>query len=107
MKADLTNATSLQQFFDTYCANLGQLVSLSKSSMFFSPCTNSLLRAQICEARHIDIEALSNKYLGLPALLGADRSDYFQHFIERIIPQINGWTEKQAFLLWYMLCLSS
>jgi hypothetical protein len=95
MKADMTNATSLQQVLDTYCANSGQLVSLSKSSVFFSPCTNSLMRAEICEALHIDTEALSDKYLGLPALVGADRSDCFQHFIERIIQRINGWKEKQ------------
>jgi hypothetical protein len=36
MKADLNNATSLQQVLDTYCANSGQLVSLAKSSIFFS-----------------------------------------------------------------------
>jgi hypothetical protein len=44
---------------------------------------------------HIDTEALSDKYLGLPALVGEDRSDYFKHFIERIIQRINGWKEKQ------------
>jgi hypothetical protein len=52
------------------------------------------MRAKICEALHIDTEALSDKYLGLPALVGADRSDCFQQFIERIIQRINGWKEK-------------
>jgi hypothetical protein len=52
------------------------------------------LRAEICEALHIDTEALSNKYLGLPALVGADKRDYFEHFIKRIIQRINGWKEK-------------
>jgi hypothetical protein len=52
------------------------------------------MRAEICEALHINTEALSDKYLGLPALVGADRSDCFEHFIERIIQQINGWKEK-------------
>jgi hypothetical protein len=94
MKADMNNATSLQQILDTYCANSGQLVSLAKSSIFFSPNTNALLRAEICEALHIDTEALSDKYLGLPAPVGADRSDCFEHFIERIIQRINGWKEK-------------
>jgi hypothetical protein len=94
MKADMNNATSLQQVLDTYCANLGQLVSLSKSSIYFSPNTNVLLRAEICEALNIDTEALSDKYLGLPAIVGADRSDCFEHFIERIIQCINGWKEK-------------
>jgi hypothetical protein len=53
MKADMNNATSLQQVLDTYCANSGQLVSLAKSSIFFSPNTNTLARAEICEALHI------------------------------------------------------
>jgi hypothetical protein len=94
MKAETNNATSLQRVLDTYCANSGQLVSLAKSSIFFSPNTNALLRAEVCEALHIDTEALSDKYLGLPALVGADRSDCFEHFIERIIQRINGWKEK-------------
>jgi hypothetical protein len=94
MKADMNNATSLQQVLDTYCANSGQMVSLAKSSIFFSPNTNVLVRAEICETLHIVSEALSDKYLGLPALVGADKSDYFDHFIDRIIQKINGWKEK-------------
>jgi hypothetical protein len=85
MKADMNNATSLQRVLDMYCANSGQLVSLSKSSIFFSPNTNVLLRSEICETLHIDTEALSDKYLGLPAIVGLDRSDSFEHLIERII----------------------
>jgi hypothetical protein len=52
------------------------------------------MRAEICVELHIDTEALSDKYLGLPALVGADRSDSFENFIERIIKRINGWKEK-------------
>jgi hypothetical protein len=70
-------------------------VSLAKSSIYFSPNTNVLVRAEICETLHINTEALSDKYLGLPALVGADRSDCFIHFVERIIQRINGWKEKQ------------
>jgi hypothetical protein len=87
----MNNATSLQRVLDTYCANSGQLVCLAKSSIFFSPNSNALLRAKICDTLHIDTEALSDKYLGLPALVGADRSDCFEHFIERIIQRTNGW----------------
>jgi hypothetical protein len=94
MKADMNNATSLQLVLDTCCANSGQLVSLAKSSTFFSPNTHVLVRSDICEILHIDTEALSDKYLGLPAIIGADRSDCFLHFVERIIQRINGWKEK-------------
>jgi hypothetical protein len=95
MRADMTNATSLQQVLDTYCANSGQMVSLAKSSVFFSPNTHAILRSEICEALHIDTEALLDKYLGLHVLVSADRSDCFKHFIEIIIQRINGWKEMQ------------
>jgi hypothetical protein len=69
-------------------------VSSAKSSIFFSLNTHVLVREEICETLHIDTEALSDKYLGLPAIVGADRSDCFLHFVERIIERINGWKEK-------------
>ena len=84
MWANMLNATSLQQVLDAYCASSGQMVSLAKSSIFFSPNTSVVSKAEICEILHIDTEALSDKYLGLPALVGADRSDCFRHFVERI-----------------------
>jgi hypothetical protein len=36
MKADVLNAASLQQVLDTYCRSSGQMVSLAKSSIYFS-----------------------------------------------------------------------
>jgi hypothetical protein len=48
MKADMTNATSLQHVLDTYCANLGQLVSLAKSSIYFPP-----IPMWLCELRFV------------------------------------------------------
>lgn len=58
-----------------YCANSIQLVSLSKSSVFFSTNTSVVSRAEICPQLHIDTEILSYKYLGLPSLVEVDRSD--------------------------------
>jgi hypothetical protein len=60
----------------------------------FPPNTNALIIAEICETLHINTKTLSDKYLGLPALVGADRSGHFKHFIEKIIQRINGWKEK-------------
>jgi hypothetical protein len=53
------------------------------------------MRGEICEAPHINNEALPDKYLGLAATIGAERSDCFLHFVERIIQRINGWKETQ------------
>jgi hypothetical protein len=52
------------------------------------------LREEICEALYTETEAHSDKYLGLPVLVGADRSDCFLHFVEKIIQRFNGWKEK-------------
>jgi hypothetical protein len=35
-----------------------------------------------------------DKYLGLLALVGADRSDCFRHLIDRVVTRINGWRQK-------------
>jgi hypothetical protein len=43
---------------------------------------------------NILVEALSDKYLGLPTLVGIDRSDCFQHLVERVCQRICGWNEK-------------
>jgi hypothetical protein len=79
---------------DTYCANSSQLVSLARSSIYFSPNTNVLVRGEICETPHIDIEAFSHKNLGLPTIVGDYGSDCFLHFIERLT-QISAWKEKE------------
>ena len=39
-------------------------------------------------------ESLSDKYLGLPSMIGVDRVDCFKHIIERIQKMINGWKER-------------
>jgi hypothetical protein len=67
---------------------------VSKLSIFFSPNTNVLVKAEICETLNINIEAISDKYLGLPTFVGADKSEFFLHFVEIIIQRINGWKEK-------------
>ena len=94
MGADVLDTTSLQHVLDTYCQSSGQMVSLSKSSIFFSPNTPVVTRTEVCEILHIVTEALSDRYLGLPAIVGADRSDCFKHFRERIKARLLGWIEK-------------
>jgi hypothetical protein len=68
---------------------------MDKSSIFFSPNTHIDVKVQICNTLNINTEALSDKYLGLPALVGIDRSDCFMHLVERVIQLIKGWKENQ------------
>ena len=56
------------------------------------------MKAQVSGTLNIMTEAINDKYLGLPATLGLDKSDSFQYLIDRLILRLTGWKEK---------CLSS
>jgi hypothetical protein len=94
MHADKKNADCLMDILNRYCASLGQKVSEAKSSIFFSNNTEVNVKAEVCEALNIMIESLSDKYLGLPAMVGTDRSDCFRRLIDWVNSRINGWKEK-------------
>lgn len=94
MRATTTNAEALRAILDSYCAASGQMVSVEKSSIFFSPNTKVEDKVQVCTILNIMTEALTDKYLGLPANVGMDKSDCFQFLIDRIIMKISGWKEK-------------
>jgi len=94
MKADPKNAICVKGILDRYCANSGQRLSEAKSSIFFSENTSVEMKAEVCDILNILTESLTDKYLGLPALIGADRSECFRHLIDRVRARISGWQEK-------------
>ena len=94
MHANKKNADSLINILNSYCAISGRKVSDAKSSIFFSGNTEVEVKAEVCETLNIMTESLSDRYLGLPAMVGTDRSDCFRHLIDRVNGRINGWKEK-------------
>ena len=53
--------------------------------------TDVEVKAEVC---HIVTESLSDKYLGLPPMIGVDRVDCYNHIIKRILAMVNGWKER-------------
>ena len=94
MKATPQNAHSLRSLLDDYCAASGQLVREAKCSIFFSPNTDVDVKAEVCQILNIMTESLSEKYLGLPSMIGVDKVTCFEHIIERFQIMINGWKER-------------
>jgi hypothetical protein len=94
MKANFINATSLRQVLDQYCASSGQMVSEAKCSIFFSPNVDVEVKVQVCEELNITTEAISDKYLGFPSMVGLDRTDSFIYLLERIIERLEGCKER-------------
>ena len=54
------------------------------------------MKMKVCASLNNVTESLNGKYLGLPALVGAERSDCdcFRHLIGRVTSPISGWKEK-------------
>jgi hypothetical protein len=92
--ANEENANCLKRILNQYCSASGQLVSDAKSCIFFSPNTTVDMRARVCTILNILTESLTDKYLGLPTHVGADRSDCFQYLVDRLCQRIEGWKEK-------------
>ena len=61
---------------------------------FFSPNVDVEIKAQMCTELNIHTEAISEKYLVLPSMVGLDKSDSFVYLLERIIERLKGWKEK-------------
>ena len=81
MQADAANANALKKILDDYCAASGQLISEAKSSIYFSPNTKVEDKVTVCQILNIMTESLSDKYLGLPSMIGMDRTDCFRLFL--------------------------
>jgi hypothetical protein len=94
MHADKSNGDFLREILGMYCQSLGQILNAAKSSIFFLGNIETEVKLEVCESLDIMSGSLSDKYLGLLALVGADRSDCFRHLIDRITMCINGWMEK-------------
>ena len=92
------NVEALKSVLNSYCATSGQMVSVEKSSIFFSPNIKLENKVQICTIMNIMTEALNDKYLGLRANVGMDKNDCFQFLIGRIIMKISGWKENKNLL---------
>lgn len=75
MHVDKKNAECLLGILNKYCAGSGQEISEAKSSIYFSDNTDTDMKAKVYVTLNIMTESLSDKYLGLPAMVGADRSD--------------------------------
>lgn len=74
MRADAMNAITLKRILDDYCDASGQMVSAAKSSIYFSPNTSVDDKVDVCQILDIMTESISDKYLGLPSMIGVDRS---------------------------------
>jgi len=89
-------ASRIQEIFDIYSRGSGQLVNRDKSVVFLSKKCLDETKQLVRDELNIDIEALSDKYLGLPTALGQSTTGTFDFLPARIKGLIGFWCGREA-----------
>lgn len=72
------------------CAS-GQKVNYQKSSIFFGKGCDEARKSSLKQAARIDQEALNERYLRLPTLVGRSKDGCFKYVTERSVAKTHGW----------------
>ncbi|KAM6555062.1 hypothetical protein CsatB_015824 [Cannabis sativa] len=72
----------------------GQRVNASKSSIFFSPNSDGVVKTQICSTLGMPEATEGSFYLGLPNIIGRKKTVILGFLKNKIINRINSWDGK-------------
>ncbi|GJN37087.1 hypothetical protein PR202_gb26009 [Eleusine coracana subsp. coracana] len=89
------SAQRVASILDDYNKASGQLVNKQKSAIFFSPNTDDEVKGSIHSILDISMEALGERYLGLPTAVGRSMNGVFDYVGDRVRNSVNGWAERQ------------
>lgn len=95
-EASQRGAVRLQQILDTYSRGSGQQVNRDKSAVFFSKNCEGEVKEMVRHELHIQTEALSDRYLGLPTALGRSTTEAFEFLPTRIKNVVGTWSGREA-----------
>jgi hypothetical protein len=94
MQASERGASRLKDLLLTYQNGSGQIVNMSKSAIFFSGNCDDSVKNIVKKSMDINTEALGEKYLGLPTVIGRSSKEAFEPIPGKIRGLMNGWGEK-------------
>jgi nicotinamide mononucleotide (NMN) deamidase PncC len=91
LEASMESMTSLKGVLQNYEAASGQKVNLENSSIFFGEGCVSDTKEMAKQVLEVDTEALSERYLGQPTVVGRSKEGCFQYITERSGLKVSGW----------------
>lgn len=91
LEATDSSVQTLRRILHDYELSSGQRVNLQKSSIFFGPGSSEDLRQKLKGDIGITCEALSERYLGLPTVVGRAKEGCFKYLTERSWGKVKGW----------------
>jgi hypothetical protein len=94
LEATTRSMQILKEILHDYEASSGQKVNLQKSSIFFRPGCQDGLKQSVKDQINIHCEALSERYLGLPTVVGRSKKGSFKYLTESSWSKVKGWKGK-------------
>uniref|UniRef100_A0A803PAT0 Reverse transcriptase domain-containing protein n=1 Tax=Cannabis sativa TaxID=3483 RepID=A0A803PAT0_CANSA len=92
--ADPTSCDALNQALTLYSKASGQLINFSKSSILFSPNTQSEIKDLFFGTFHLEDKPFITKYLGFPQCLSRSKYPAFVFLKDRVSNIIHSWHHK-------------
>ena len=93
-KASLAECEALQRILKVYEDASGQQLNQAKTSLFFSRNTPSAIQEEIKQRFGAQVIKQHEKYLGLPSLVGKNKTNTFNEIKEKLRKKLVGWKEK-------------
>jgi hypothetical protein len=91
LEGSQSNFQSLRSILQDYEVASGQRVNLQKSSIFFGKGSTDEDKETLKQAIGISSEALSERYLGLPTVVGKSKDGTFKYVRESARGKVAGW----------------
>jgi len=90
MRARASDAQELGRILEVYERASGQVINKDKSTIMFSPNTEQRVKDHMRTTLSILEVATSERYLGLPVLVGKSRKNTFEYIKKKIWSRIQG-----------------
>ena len=93
-KSNKAGVESIKKVLSQFCNDFGQLVSMKKSCVYFSPNVLPNVREVICDVLDIFETLCIGKYLGFPLNHKGAAWNIYNSIMERVILKLSGWKAK-------------
>jgi hypothetical protein len=93
-KACDRQAQTMKNILSLYEAASGQSISLPKSEIYYSRNVSHALKQSITAIMGVQAVLGTGKYLGLPSIIGRNRTAVFAFVKDRVWQKINSWSSK-------------
>lgn len=93
-KANGSEATVMRRILDRYEVISGQKINYTKSAVTFSPNTSVDCRMTVCSQLGVSEHQKPGTYLGMPMVIGRNKTETFSFLLERVQQKLHGWKNQ-------------